>query len=428
MRNHILSLLSQQTLTFNQILKQSYNCDPALLLHVLEELADARKIVIRSDVHGSVKYAAQTGSGPNSRSRKRPGTPQKVAFSEETHGIQADALTEANKELAGALPEASPVFSQWWFSPSTHRRLLELMLRLTAKTKPAAFLASGGLGAVFSLFSKSPVRILDIDHVLLHALKGICPKRTDLIEHDALKPFHRFLLRSHHVVLVDPPWGMTQIPVFLVRGAELLAEGGRLVISFPQRFTRPNINRERQNLLRLAGQLGLVLKEVQLGATEYTVPVFERDAYKLVGIHLQEPWRRGDLFIFQRTRKGRIPTVTNQPTASAKWEQYLFGACRVFLKRDGEDEQGPPRILPFWQPGLSVYPSTSSRSESWRSASLVTSHNAIARALGRAELSRSLNTLSRREVFSSAHCCEENPGLREPIDKYLLRSLCHFPF
>ncbi len=141
----------------------------------------------------------------------------------------------------------------------------------------------------------------------------------------------------------------------------------------------------------MAKSLGLSLKSTLPSFTEYSVPAFERNAYEHYGIHLKEPWRRGDLFLFTKNGDTKVD-VNSLVQKIPEWNQYPHRKCRLFLKRDGLFEDGPPSVQPI--PGLEdlTCKSTSSRMPSWKSASLVSTRNHIAHAHGRRELSALLET------------------------------------
>lgn len=394
LRKHLVDVLEHGSLTFTDLLKSSRGCDPSVLELVVGELA-ADGIACQSQ-----RGDAETPVWGLRESSHRPR--DRRAFSHSPFNLAAPfskgkdrRAQEVIQSVLGSLPEPTPAYFQWWFTEQTCGRLLRFGLGLSGTCRPTAFLGCSSLGAIFSHFAID-VTILDIDKVLLDRLSGLCSDGAALTPYDALCPPDRAALGAFQTVFVDPPWSASMLPVFLTRGASLLREGGKLMISCPQTFTRPTIADERRQFLSLARDLGLALLTSIDSATEYQVPPFEYHAYQEVGTSLTTPWRRGDLFVFVKTASSSEPSCPVPQETPSHWDQFSFLSTRVFLRRDGEQERGKPRIMPLSNARNSRYTSTSSRSPLWSSASLVTSRNCIARAFGRAALSDILGVLAMR--------------------------------
>ena len=418
-RSRIIDLLKQDSLTFTQLLERSLNCDPAILLRTIEELVADDTLRSFNESDGIVRYRSNTlriqplrsscsriigGNGD----RNRPATSHSTNNSEVILG-----------DLLNSLSKPSPVYSQWWFSEKIYRKLLSLITALAKPSLPTAFLGCPTLGALFSRASQSSVTILDIDHIVLSSLSNFCSKSSELIHYDAAHPPDKRLMNAFQLVIIDPPWSTSTLKLFLARSASLVALGGRIVISFPQTLTRPSIPREREEFLKLADDLGFVLQQVICDATEYSVPYFEYNAYKQIGISLKEPWRKGDCFIFTKVKDKTFSEIHVVPERKYKWDQYRLDSSRVFLKRDGQDETGVPTISPIPQIEDFVYPATSSRSEAWETASLVTTSNCIARAHGRAELSRILGRISEGKFVKTQRLGSQPSGYLKTLESCL---------
>jgi hypothetical protein len=406
-KGYVLELLNHEPLTWEQLLSRCLNCDPSVLMNVCHELEESN-CVSKTHDGGSTVYFRSTPEkknlGRNSfLEGKASGSAtlrNRISKSELERHVKLIA-----KQIHESLPEASPVYFQWWFSESTYLSLVEFLLNLSRPKTTSAFLGAPTLGASFSEFSTGPVHILDIDEVILNAIRPYCSKLMVASRYDASDDIDKSLRGSFQLVFADPPWARSMLSTFLMRGAALLAQGGTLAISFPQLFTRPTAESERSVFLRLASSLGLSLNYVLKSFTQYSIPLFEYYAYRNHGIILKEPWRRGDVFIFTKTRP--IPLhVENVGDKSGTWDQYFHNKCRLFLKRDACHEDGSPGVEPV--PGLINlgYASTSSRTRPWKSASLVSTRNQLARAYGRRKLSIVLNRV-----------LKENRGKRD-IVKY----------
>ena len=295
-------------------------------------------------------------------------------------------LRKILEAIFNSLPEPTPVYSQWWFSKSIYGTLVKFISDISTHQNSIAFLGSPTLGALFSQCSNSPVHIFDIDNVLLERISPYCSKPTRIIPYNVSDEIDNSFKGTFQIVFADPPWTSSSLRSFLIRSSTLVSVGGTLAISFPQLFTRPAIRSERKKLRKLASKAGLSLKSIFHSFTEYSVPLFEYKAYKRCGINLKKPWRKGDLFIFTKIHDASIDS-TNLISANSKWDQYLHGKRRLFLKRDGLFEDGSPFAEPILGVEDFMYNSTSTRMHSWKSASFISTRNRIAHAYGRKEFS-----------------------------------------
>jgi hypothetical protein len=392
-RTRVLEVLSEHPYTtFEHILKRLLNCDPVFLLDTLHELRDDDFISTTEDRESPVEYSLKAShhyqdpkTGRFSRSATKP------SIGSSSNSPQTEHLRELLQEMLDSFPHEAPVYSQWWFSESIYQNLINLVLQLSEPRTPLAFLGSGTLGAVLSHFCPNPVNIFDVDGVLLERISRYCSESSQTIRYDVSNEPRSSFNGAFQLVFVDPPWSSSMLRTFLVRSSTFVSTGGSLAISCPPILTRPSIEQERKHLLKLARNLGLSLKLTLPGFTEYSVPTFERNAYGHCGIQLQDPWRRGDLFIFTKTRHSSMD-ISHFIDKTSEWSQYQYGKCRLFLKRDGLFENGPPSVHPI--PGVDdlMYKSASTRMSSWKSASLVSTRNHIACAHGRRELSALFQT------------------------------------
>jgi len=379
-------------ITFEHILRRSLNCDPSFLLDILQELQDDDFISSTEDREPPVRYSLKARDHyQRTKTIRFRQSATKPSLGIPSNFLQNEYFRELLRKMLDSFPEEAPVYSQWWFSESIYENLIKLVLHLSKPRKSLAFLGSGTLGALLSHFSTNPVSIFDVDAVLLERISRYCSESTQTIHYDVSNEPDSSFKEQFHLVFVDPPWSSSMLRTFFVRSSTFVSVRGTLAISFPPVLTRPSAESERKELLNLAKSLGLSLKLTLPSFTEYSVPAFEQNAYEHCGIHLQEPWRRGDLFIFTKTHHSSLdimPLIEKTP----EWNQYNHGKCRLFLKRDGLFEDGPPSVQPV--PGVEdlMYKSASTRMASWKSASLVSTRNHIAHAYGRKELSALFET------------------------------------
>ena len=100
-----------------------------------------------------------------------------------------------------------------------------------------------------------------------------------MVQYDARTRPEAELRGQFRAVFVDPPWGRELLKRFLAAAAELACENATIAMTLPQLLTRPGVVEEREDLLKLANQMGLCLIRQLPSATEYQVPNFECAAY-----------------------------------------------------------------------------------------------------------------------------------------------------
>jgi hypothetical protein len=379
-RNVVLTALQSSSSNFAQLLSRAMNCDPLVLRTQLHSLvADGLISVEEGEGAAPTFRIARTDTLPRSF---RECHPRRLAPTA-PRGADLDALIDC---LLACLPEPSPVYYQWWFSHSAYRSLAAFVhWQVTVGRKRAAFLGASTLAALCASTFGMRVAAFDIDDVLLGDLAAFCRPADLLVRYDVADELDREFTGTFDFVFVDPPWSSRLLPTCLARAASLLCKGGVVAISLPQLLTRPGMLEERSRFLETADALGLDLQRAMPDATEYAVPVFEREAYAQAGLCLEEPWRKGDLYLFSKASTG-LPYTSPASAGTHSWDQFRIGSRRLFLRRDGRDECGRPAIHAFEELGGFIYPTTSSRSAVWQTASLVNTRNCIARAAGRTEL------------------------------------------
>lgn len=424
-KNHVLCLLDGYDLTFEEILERSLNCDPLLLSEVIDELCGSKLISTTNNQEAGLRYQLRHWKVDQDRNPSLFISKFSNVLDDTYIFKQARNFKILLGSILKGLPEPGPVYSQWWFSEPAYEKLTRLLSSLSKSHASIAFLGSPTLGSLFSHFSKNPTFIFDIDGVLLENLKPHSSETTRLVCYDALKEPEKNWEGKFQLVYTDPPWSISVLTAFLIRATSFINKEGRIAISFPQLLTRPSALSERKNLITLTQKLGLTLEMVLPGFTEYAVPIFEYNAYRHCGIELRKPWRKGDLFILKRSGAGKEARL-NLDKETSIWDQFQYGKARIFLKRDGCNEYGTPSIKPLVDLEDLIYKSTSSRSSSWKSASLVSTRNCIAHAYGRKELSLLL-----RDILSPSsrhYKGKQNPSLttRSSIEKTVLSMLNTF--
>ncbi len=396
-RQRVISVLQEKKSSFNDLLSNTLNCDPALLLRIIESLVNEDRVICKETSNGQPVFELKTIHRKSVLTANQASDfkPKKKVAGKESRA----------SELAGAilseLPDASPVFSQWWFTAECLHKTTRMIQRFTTARDEIGFLACPTLGALTAALGICHSTILDRDQAVLSTLEKIVGNRhADWTLFDATKELASKLCGSFSVLMVDPPWGQSSLKTFLIRSAALVKPGGVVLFSLPPEFTRPGIQKERGQLTAIAQAAGLQVERLKTGYTSYSVPTFEKEAYRTLGITLNTPWRRGDLFVLRKTNNTSYHAACAPAKDRGRWEQYRFGESRVFLKRDGTEEDGPLELTPCADTGSLHYPSTSSRSAAWKEASLVTTRNKIAHAYGRRWLADVLRAIDNKHMHT----------------------------
>jgi hypothetical protein len=395
-------LLAGGPVAFADLLRQCLNCDPAVLHAALQELLAEGMLREFELAQGGIGFGLAPGACDKvCEGLRRP--------NEITLKPRRPQTLSCVRAIHQSLPEATPLFSQWWFTAQTYEPLLRIFAELPGDSGATAFLGSPTLGAVYSQTLSSRVTVLDIDKTVLDALSSHFSPGVAAIPYDACQPPDASFVESFGLVVADPPWGRGMLDLFLYRAAQFTRVGGAVVISFPPRLTRPGLEGEIRRLLMRAKSYGLAIERTLPGLTEYVVPEFERGAYRALGLELTEPWRRGDVLVFRKmSRASQSDCPVVEPLSA--WHEFAIGRQRVFLRRGVNGIGCTPSIQPV--PGALgfVCPTTSGRTGVLQRASLVTTRNRVAMVDGAAELSKRLPQVTKELVGQvnsqavRAHC------------------------
>lgn len=94
---------------------------------------------------------------------------------------------------------------------------------------------------------------------------------------------------------------------FLIRAAQMIPIGGFAFSTLPGELTRPEVLKQRDELIARAAEYGLSLREVHEAAVEYWVPDFERTALRSFEKLQTKPWRYADLAVFEKVNEPAEP-------------------------------------------------------------------------------------------------------------------------
>ena len=212
--------------------------------------------------------------------------------------VLAQAEIEVCAEPPAPLPVPHPLDYAWHFSSDTADRLLR---RLAALTEPGQRI--GHLGTP-TLHGRAVSELPDRTHVLIDLDQrriAAAPHtaRADAIQLDLLDPGLPDLLFD--LCIADPPWYPEHTGCFMNAAAIMLRPGGRLLLSFAGRLTRPRLEVDRAEIIAAAGGDALRLDQFEPSTCRYRTPPFEYQAFAAAGLRcIPEAWRSGDLLTFSR--------------------------------------------------------------------------------------------------------------------------------
>jgi hypothetical protein len=224
------------------------------------------------------------------------------------------------------LPEPHPLNFDWRFTPSTQQLLAEKI----AGFDPESVALLGTPSLFRPLLSQGrQVDLFDRNRSLLPTFTEEERKTFHCV--DLIRPVQNSF--SFQLAVVDPPWYQEHYVAFLTRAQELLAPGGKVLLSVLPRLTRPDAESDRAKILRIAYDCGLDLTEVLPASIGYSTPPFEASALLTEGIALAD-WRWADLYVFVKSNRAPISgTQSDSETyAHDAWRIYVFGETSIAVK------------------------------------------------------------------------------------------------
>jgi dGTPase len=372
-KQRVMELL-RRPMSFTQILRNSLNADPHDLWISLAELQDEGTIITREN--GETKYLIKDLNSKSTCDIKEQDQPHE----NQTNDGDEQAWLE---NFLNELPYSSPVYSQWWYLDTTYKKLVRFMDGIKKKNSTPLFLGSPTLGSIYSEFTKSHCVIADIDEEILSFCCDTTNVSSDYINYDVNVDFEETLEERFDFVWSDPPWSSRLLKLFMLRAIQAAKEDGTIVLSLPQKLTRPGIEEERKNLYKLVYELGCEIVSYLPRFTHYELPNFEKNAYSQVGIELKKHWRTGDVLVLRKERKADYTLyleIENSTLNSRRWEQLVFGKSRIFSRLPLEFGHNAISsfILSLTKPTI---PTVSSRNNYFELVDVITTNNTFFRGL-----------------------------------------------
>ena len=272
-----------------------------------------------------------------------------------------------------ALPIPHPLDYDWRFSNAATMRLLNEGLTVTHPGDSIALLgAPSVLRMAIECGYPRQLLLLDANPLIVRCL-GKEASKAQVVCCDLLRdPLLEF---SAAAVMVDPPWYDDYIQAFFWVGCYLCTVGGYLLVSIPPLGTRPNMERERTQMLNWTQRMGLSLVRIEPAALSYRLPPFERNALKAEGLSVvPAEWRRGDLAVFMRTHEVHTPRPM-VPTQEGEWVEEELHGIRIRLRCTERSRFEDPSLISM-VPG-DVLPSVSRRDQRRRLVDVWTSGNRV---------------------------------------------------
>lgn len=178
---------------------------------------------------------------------------------------------------------------------------------------------------------------------------------------------------SADVVVIDPPWYNDYYALFLWAASKAVCLNGWVLVSFPQKGTRPTAGDDLQKVVSLAQQMGLQLQENRNAELPYRTPFFEMNALRAANVtNVPIDWRKGDMLVFHK-RTNSNDVRPHSDSFSSDWIERRVGNVRVKISTRKTLATNHPTITPVSREA--VIPSVSTRFDGRQNANVVTSGN-----------------------------------------------------
>ena len=175
------------------------------------------------------------------------------------------------------------------------------------------------------------------------------------------------------VVVIDPPWYNDYYALFLWAASNAVCLNGRVLVSFPQKGTRPTAGDDLHKVVLLAQQMGLQLQENRIAELPYRAPFFEMNALRAADVtNVPIDWRKGNMLVFQK-RNNSNNVRPHSGIFNSNWVERRVDNVRVKISTRITLATNRPTIRPASREA--IIPSVSTRFEGRQNANVVTSGN-----------------------------------------------------
>jgi len=249
--------------------------------------------------------------------------------------------TEGIRDHSRLLPPPHPLDFEWRFTDEASRALLETSAALGRPSGPCLLLGTPGV-ALEAIVRRDtrPLHFVGEDNAVTATLGRLAKgSSVSVATCEQTLPVAAF-----DSVIVDPPWYIDFIRPMLAAAASALKIHGYVLLSLPPAGTRPGIELDRRESLRIAASMGLTVVRQSLAAVGYQTPYFELNALRALGIEAPVTWRRGDLFILRKTEKLCIE-MPQFVRPGPPWVEAVIGRMRIRVRGEDSGIGDRPRLL-----------------------------------------------------------------------------------
>lgn len=299
-----------------------------------------------------------------------------------------------------AMPEPHPVDYEWRYTAGTADSLAEYLMqsgkRICCFGTPTVFWRLRHHGADATLFDRNDGLVQYLrpeDRAQIHL--------QDLLRSDSGMQFKSGGNTKYDVVLLDPPWYVDHMVIWIAKALQFLRPGGHLVLTLFPGLIRPTAVDERAQIMSVLESLGRVTF-LPFSAL-YTTPLFEHETLGAFGLGDLGQWRSADL-VSVAVQNPMFP-LPHGETHEERWVKVQLGT-QVVAVRQGIVTADDRRGLRFEAPesdGSFLLKSVSARDPVRKSVGVWTSRNrALVATQGGSEVLPFLERLAAGDAPSRA--------------------------
>jgi hypothetical protein len=253
------------------------------------------------------------------------------------------------RDYSYILPEPHPIDYEWRFLKDTSISIADLSEKCGNK------IACFGTPTVFQELAKRNhnVKLFDRNNLLIEHFEKIFTQKmvvSDLLV-DSIKQ------DSHNTIVMDPPWYPDHFKVWLKQALKLVKCDSYIITTIIPDLVRPNAKKEKEEILKLLEQIGVINFENVIAT--YETPFFERETLNIQRIPVVCNWRKCEILrVKVKTNDIHINTT---PIFEPKWKRIQFGSQVVAVKVDSSTKNKKISAKPPYQDGSYILKSVSKR-------------------------------------------------------------------
>ncbi len=233
-------------------------------------------------------------------------------------------------------PEPNPVDYDWRFDARSASSLGELVTREQYRSvlcvgTPTIYGEIRSRGGDAFLIDRNPLlsRTLTAGTFLIKEISGT---------EDWGSPINR----TFDAAVLDPPWYEEAYNLWLARTMPLLSAGADVFLVLFRRFTRPDAERQRAELLARFEKIGRI--SPQHYEVTYSTPPFELEVLRRLRLPSLPSWRAADLVKITLSSKPDLTVFQPLTWRPAKWRRFDLGD-QVLAVKEVLSDDGPIEIV-----------------------------------------------------------------------------------